>query len=44
MKGNTWQPPLLGLGMDVKYCLINGLAHNIQDATKVLLRSSCDDE
>lgn len=28
---------LVNLGLDVKYCLINGLSHNIQDVTKVLL-------
>ena len=28
---------LSAVGINVKYCLINGLSHNIQDATKVLL-------
>ncbi|RDW94801.1 hypothetical protein BP5796_00564 [Coleophoma crateriformis] len=28
---------LAELGIEVKYCLINGLSHNIKDATKVLL-------
>jgi translation initiation factor eIF-2B subunit delta len=36
-EGKHLAAALVGLGMDVKYCLINGLSHNIQDATKVLL-------
>ena len=36
-EGKQLAGDLVGLGMDVKYCLINGLAHNIQDATKVML-------
>jgi translation initiation factor eIF-2B subunit delta len=36
-EGKHLAASLVGLGMDVKYCLINGLAHNIQDATKVML-------
>jgi translation initiation factor eIF-2B subunit delta len=36
-EGKHLAAALVGLGIDVKYCLINGLAHNIQDATKVLL-------
>jgi len=36
-EGQHLAASLVGLGMDVKYCLINGLAHNIQDATKVML-------
>jgi translation initiation factor eIF-2B subunit delta len=36
-EGRHLAEALVGLGMDVKYCLINGLTHNIRDATKVLL-------
>lgn len=36
-EGKHLATALAGVGMDVKYCLINGLAHNIPDATKVLL-------
>ena len=36
-EGKHLAAALIGIGMDVKYCLINGLSHNIQDATKVLL-------
>lgn len=36
-EGKHLAAALVELGMDVKYCLMNGLAHNIQDATKVLL-------
>lgn len=36
-EGKHLAAALVGLGMDVKYCLMNGLAHNVQDATKVLL-------
>jgi translation initiation factor eIF-2B subunit delta len=36
-EGKHLAAALVTLGMDVKYCLINGLSHNIQDVTKVLL-------
>ena len=36
-EGKHLAAALVAMGMDVKYCLINGLSHNIQDATKVLL-------
>ena len=36
-EGKHLAAALIGLGIDVKYCLINGLSHNIQDVTKVLL-------
>lgn len=36
-EGKHLAASLVQLGMDVKYCLTNGLAHNIQDATKVML-------
>ncbi|CZR57258.1 related to translation initiation factor eIF2B, 71 kDa (delta) subunit [Phialocephala subalpina] len=36
-EGKHLATALVGLGMDVKYCLLNGLSHNIQDVTKVLL-------
>lgn len=36
-EGKHLATALVGLGMDVKYCLMNGLSHNIQDVTKVLL-------
>jgi translation initiation factor eIF-2B subunit delta len=36
-EGKHLAASLVGLGMDVKYCLINGLSHNIQDVTKVFL-------
>lgn len=36
-EGKHLAAALVKIGMDVKYCLINGLSHNIQDATKVLL-------
>lgn len=36
-EGRHLAAALVELGMDVKYCLMNGLAHNIQDATKVFL-------
>lgn len=36
-EGKHLAAALVELGMDVKYCLMNGLAHNVQDATKVLL-------
>ncbi|KAF4629845.1 hypothetical protein G7Y89_g8296 [Cudoniella acicularis] len=36
-EGKHLAAALADLGIEVKYCLINGLSHNIQDATKVLL-------
>ncbi|KAH8789041.1 hypothetical protein F5882DRAFT_325570 [Hyaloscypha sp. PMI_1271] len=36
-EGKHLAAALVKIGMDVKYCLINGLNHNIQDVTKVLL-------
>jgi translation initiation factor eIF-2B subunit delta len=36
-EGKHLAAALVRIGMDVKYCLINGLSHNIQDVTKVLL-------
>lgn len=36
-EGKHLASALVTIGMDVKYCLINGLSHNIQDVTKVLL-------
>lgn len=36
-EGKHLAAALVNIGMDVKYCLINGLSHNIQDVTKVLL-------
>lgn len=36
-EGKHLAAALAGMGMNVKYCLINGLSHNIQDATKVFL-------
>lgn len=36
-EGKHLAASLVVLGMDVKYCLINGLSHNVQDATKVFL-------
>jgi len=36
-EGKHLAAALVNLGVDVKYCLMNGLSHNIQDATKVLL-------
>jgi translation initiation factor eIF-2B subunit delta len=36
-EGKHLAAALVKIGMDVKYCLINGLSHNIQDVTKVLL-------
>ncbi|PBP27487.1 translation initiation factor eif-2b delta subunit [Diplocarpon rosae] len=36
-EGRHLAAALVGLGLDVKYCLINGLSHNIQDVTKVML-------
>ncbi|KAI9051342.1 hypothetical protein LZ554_004389 [Drepanopeziza brunnea f. sp. 'monogermtubi'] len=36
-EGKRLAAALVGLGMDVKYCLINGVSHNIQDVTKVML-------
>jgi len=36
-EGKHLAAALVQIGMDVKYCLINGLSHNIQDVTKVLL-------
>jgi translation initiation factor eIF-2B subunit delta len=36
-EGKHLAAALVEIGMDVKYCLINGLSHNIQDVTKVLL-------
>ncbi|CAG8972039.1 hypothetical protein HYALB_00004903 [Hymenoscyphus albidus] len=36
-EGKHLAAALAGLGIEVKYCLTNGLSHNIQDATKVFL-------
>ncbi|CAL3966655.1 unnamed protein product [Diplocarpon coronariae] len=36
-EGRHLAAALVELGMDIKYCLINGLSHNIQDVTKVML-------
>ena len=36
-EGKTLAKSLVGIGLDVKYCLMNGLSHCIRDATKVLL-------
>ena len=36
-EGKHLAAALVTLGIDVKYCLLNGLAHNIQDATKIFL-------
>ncbi len=36
-EGKHLAAALVELGMDVKYCLLNGLSHNIQDVTKVLV-------
>lgn len=36
-EGGHLAASLVSLGMEVKYCLINGLSHNIQDVTKVFL-------
>lgn len=36
-EGRHLASALVNLGLEVKYCLINGLSHNIQDVTKVLL-------
>ncbi|TVY81800.1 putative translation initiation factor eIF-2B subunit delta [Lachnellula suecica] len=36
-EGQKLAETLANAGVEVKYCLINGLSHNIQDATKVLL-------
>lgn len=36
-EGKHLAAALVGLGMDVKYCLINGLSHNIQEATKIFV-------
>ena len=36
-EGKHLAASLVSLGMNVKYCLLNGLSHNIQDVTKVLL-------
>jgi translation initiation factor eIF-2B subunit delta len=36
-EGKNLAETLANAGIEVKYCLINGLSHNIQDATKVLL-------
>ncbi len=36
-EGKHLAATLVELGIDVKYCLINGLSHNIQDVTKVFL-------
>lgn len=36
-EGKHLAASLAALGMDVKYCLLNGLSHNIQDVTKVFL-------
>jgi len=37
LEGKHLAAALVTLGIDVKYCLLNGLAHNIQDVTKVFL-------
>ncbi|KAH6680231.1 hypothetical protein B0J14DRAFT_578124 [Halenospora varia] len=36
-EGRHLAAALADIGIEVKYCLINGLSHNIQDATKVML-------
>jgi translation initiation factor eIF-2B subunit delta len=36
-EGKHLAAALVGLGMDVKYCLVNGMSHNIEDVTKVML-------
>lgn len=36
-EGKALARGLLSIGMEVKYCLMNGLSHSIRDATKVLL-------
>ena len=36
-EGKCLAANLVKLGIEVKYCLINGLSHNINDATKVFL-------
>ncbi|ESZ96534.1 hypothetical protein SBOR_3036 [Sclerotinia borealis F-4128] len=36
-EGKHLASALVTLGIEVKYCLIHGLSHNIQDVTKVLL-------
>lgn len=36
-EGKHLATSLVNLGMDVQYCLLNGLSHVIQDVTKVLL-------
>ncbi|QSZ37273.1 hypothetical protein DSL72_009367 [Monilinia vaccinii-corymbosi] len=36
-EGKHLASALVSLGIEVKYCLINGLSHNIQDVSKVLL-------
>ncbi|XMA15319.1 hypothetical protein WAI453_008110 [Rhynchosporium graminicola] len=36
-EGKHLAAALVALGLEVKYCLINGLSHNIQDVTKVML-------
>jgi translation initiation factor eIF-2B subunit delta len=36
-EGKHLAAALVKIGMDVRYCLINGLSHNIQDVTKVFL-------
>ncbi|CCU75215.1 translation initiation factor eIF-2B subunit delta [Blumeria hordei DH14] len=36
-EGKHLAAALAKLGIDVKYCLLNGLSHNIQDVTKVFL-------
>lgn len=36
-EGKCLAASLVKLGIEVKYCLINGLSHNINDATKVFL-------
>jgi translation initiation factor eIF-2B subunit delta len=36
-EGKHLAESLVKLGLEVKYCLINGLSHNIQDVTKVFL-------
>jgi len=36
-EGKHLAAALVRLGMDVKYCLINGLSHNIQEATKIFV-------
>lgn len=36
-EGKSLAAALVRLGISTKYCLLNGLSHNIRDATKVLL-------